>query len=60
MANEEREPPKIDGEEQEEDPEAYVMLSDMLKEQAELEDQSIAVYGASDEKFCSYDEVSIL
>ncbi|KAL5281370.1 UBR7 family protein [Megaselia abdita] len=39
-----------------EDPENnYVMLSDLIKEQEELEDQSIAVYGASDDKFCSYD-----
>lgn len=43
-----------------EDPEneSYVYLSDLIKDQEELEDHSIAVYGASDEKICSYDNVS--
>lgn len=41
-----------------EEKEGYVMLSDVIKEQEELEDRSIAVYGASDDKFCSYDNVS--
>lgn len=38
--------------------ENFVMLSDVLKEEEELEQQTIAVYGASDEKYCSYDNVS--